>query len=363
MIRRAWVEINKKILAENMQFARRQTNAKIMAMVKANGYGHGDVEVARTFLENGASYLGVACADEVKKLRENGITAPILIAGSITKEELESAISYHAILSVSSLAEAAEIDRVSALQDKITTVHMKVDTGMTRNGFRMDAVLEAKKVFALPHIHVEGIFTHMACADDPDETITRRQFALFTEFCDALGEPNLLKHVCNSAATFRFPEMHCDMVRLGICLYGNNPLPWKTDMPNIRESLTLRASVSRVCTVPAGTKIGYNGTFTAEKPMQVATVLIGYGDGLSRALSNRGEVIIKGKRVPIVGRICMDQLMVDVSDMEVSPGEIATIRGEADGAVITTEESAKLLNTISYELYCTVGERIPRYYV
>ncbi len=360
--KRAWAEIDKAALANNMQEVRKVTKAKIIAMVKANGYGHGGVSVSEIFLQNGADALGVACVGEASQLRQANIKAPILIVGSVPTPELKDAILADAILTVSSYEEACKINDAASKLGKIAPVHIKVDTGMTRLGFSVKDVDLASQIFAMPHIRPEGVFTHMACADDAEEEPTNIQFAAFSRFADALPGGTLMRHVCNSASLYRFPSMHQDAVRPGICLYGNAPMPGMGDL-HLKEAMSLRATIARVAEIPEGTKIGYGGTFTATRSMVVATILIGYGDGVARALSNRGEVIIKGKRVPIIGRICMDQMMVDVTGLDVYAGEIATIRGRADGNEITTEETAKLLNTISYEIYCTVGERIPRIYV
>ncbi len=360
--KRAWAEIDTTALANNMRAIRCLTKSNIIAMVKANGYGHGGVEVSRVFLQNGADALGVACAEEAAELRKDGVTAPILIVGSVPNPDLEEAVLSDAILSVSSYEEAKRINNAAIKQKKIIPVHIKVDTGMTRLGFSHGEADEANRIFELENIRPTGVFTHMACADAPQATSTEMQFQSFCKFADALIDKTLMRHVCNSAALYRFPEMHCQAVRPGICLYGNTPLPGMKDV-KLQEAMSLRATVARVSEISEGTHVGYGATYTAPNNMQVATVMIGYGDGVSRALSNRGQVILGGKRVPIIGRICMDQLMVDATGLQVKAGDIATIRGRANNVEITTEETAELLNTISYELYCTVGERIPRIYV
>ncbi|MDD6307897.1 MAG: alanine racemase [Clostridia bacterium] len=363
MQKRAWAEIDTNVLAENFRAVRATTSKKILAMVKANAYGHGAVEASRIFMREGASMLGVACVDEVAQLRKNGIDASILIVGSVPHTELADAIRLHAVLSVSSLEEATAISREAEKQKKLASVHIKVDTGMTRLGFSAWETEKAKKVFALPGIRVEGVFSHLACADDPEENITKSQYAAYKQFVQAIQGEGLLQHICSSTGIFRFPAMHCGMVRPGICLYGENPMPEGMGGPNLREAMTVRATVARVASVPAGTCVGYGATYTAEKPMQVATVMIGYGDGIFRALSNRGSVILRGKRVPIIGRICMDQLMVDATGTGAKAGDVATIRGREGDLCITTKETAELLDTISYELFCAIGERIPRIYV
>lgn len=366
-IRRAWAEINTAILRDNFMCVKERTTAKILAMVKANAYGHGAVEVARIFAASGADMLGVACAAEAEALRLGDIKTPILIAGYVPKPEIETALCAEARLSVSTLSEATEISRVAQSMGKTAILHIKVDTGMTRLGFLASdpAAREAiKRIFTLPQIAVEGIFTHFPCADEGDASRTEEAFAKFVAFARAVETDLgvcLIKHAANSATIFRFPKMHLDMVRPGICLYGGNPLPG-TDLP-LTEAMTIRATIARVANVKKGTHIGYGATFCAAGDMQVATVLIGYGDGFSRSLSNCGHVIFKGKRVPIVGRICMDQLMIDVTGMEAEAGDVVTVRGREGSMAVTTEETAEMLGTISYELFCAVGGRIPRYYV
>ncbi len=368
-IKRAWAEIDKAALRENFLHAKAKTTAKILAMVKANGYGHGAEEVAKLFVECGADMLGVACVKEALELREGGIHTPILIAGYVPKAEMEDAIEAEAQLSVSTYIEAEAISRAAIRIGRVAKIHIKIDTGMTRLGFPVKGSSteeDVLRIFKLPAIEVEGLFTHFPCADEAEEEKTRQAFAAFTTLAQRVEKASgkqLIKHAANSAALFRFPEMHLDMVRPGICLYGGNPLPGSPLVPPLREAMRVRATIARVMEIPKGTFVGYGGTFCAERDMCVATVLIGYGDGISRSLSNRGHAIFKGKRVPIIGRICMDQLMLDVTGMDAKMEDVVTIRGCEGAEAVTTEETAALLNTISYELFCNIGERIPRFYV
>lgn len=368
-IKRAWAEIDRSILRANFLHTKSKTTAKILAMVKANGYGHGAVEVAKLFVECGADMLGVACAREAMELREGGLLAPILIVGYVPKAESEAAICAAAQMAVSTYEEAETISAAAVRLGKVARVHIKIDTGMTRLGFPVSAPSTKKdvlRIFALPSVEVVGMFTHFPCADEADADKTKRPFSAFcalAEWVEKASGKRLIKHAANSATLFRFPEMHLDMVRPGICLYGGNPLQGNPLVPPLCEAMRVRATVARVLEIPKGTFVGYGGTFCAERDMRVATVLIGYGDGISRSLSNRGYAIFKGKRVPIIGRICMDQLMLDITGIDGKADDVVTIRGREDGEAVTTEETAALLGTISYELFCNIGERIPRFYV
>lgn len=367
-ISRAWAEIDRQTLQNNFLATKEKTNARILAMVKANAYGHGAVEAAKVFSECGAFMLGVACAAEALALRAGGITAPVLIAGYVPESEIETALSQDARITVSSFSEAEVISHVAQKCGKTAVLHIKADTGMHRLGFLTtgeNAVAEALRIFSLPHIAVEGVFTHFPCADAMDAEVTKTSFNSFLSFATAIEEASgkaLIKHAANSAAIFRFPEMHLDMVRAGICLYGDLTLPCGA-VPKIQEAMTVKATVGRVAKISKGETVGYGATFKAAHDMQIATVLIGYGDGMQRALSNRGFCIVKGKKVPIVGRICMDQLMLDVTGIDVKTGDVATIRGREGENAVTTRETAEMLGTISYEVFCNLGERIPRIYV
>ena len=367
-IQRAWAEIDRQTLKNNFLNTKQKTNAEVLAMVKANAYGHGAVEAAKIFTECGAFMLGVACAAEALELRTHGISAPILIAGYVPSSEIETALMLDAKITVSTFAEAEEISRRALLCGKKAVLHIKVDTGMHRLGFladREDALSEAMRIFTLPSVTVEGIFTHFPCAEE-EEMLTRNAFSAFVSFAEALESASgvkLIKHAANSATIFRFPEMHLDMVRAGICLYGDNPLPAKNTVPPLCEAMTVKATVGRVADIRKGETVGYGATFRAERDTRIATVLIGYGDGISRALSGRGFAIFKGRKVPIVGRICMDQLMLDITGIEAKTGDVVTIRGREGENAVTTRETAELLGTISYEVFCNLGERIPRIYV
>ncbi len=368
-IQRAWAEIDRQTLKDNFLNTKQKTNARVLAMVKANAYGHGAVEAAKIFTECGASMLGVACAAEAIELRAAGILAPILIAGYVPQSEIESALHAEAKITVSTFKEAEEISQRAVLLGKKAVLHIKVDTGMHRLGFlagKEEAFLEATRIFTLPFIEVEGIFTHFPCADEADEACTRDAFSAFLSFAEAIESAQrvkLIKHAANSATIFRFPEMHLDMVSAGICLYGGSLLPGSKEVPPLREAMTVKATVGRVADISKGESVGYGATFRADRDMRIATVLIGYGDGISRALSNRGFAIFKGRKVPIVGRICMDQLMLDITGIEAKTGDIATIRGSEGTLSVSTSETARMLGTISYEVFCNLGERIPRIYV
>lgn len=368
--KQTWAEVDILAVQENY-FAVRQllsNSCQLMAVVKADGYGHGAVAVAQKVLSAGANRLAVANLNEALQLRKAGITAPILIL-SYTLPEAALCLAQHDITqTVIGLEYACRLEEAAAAANVKLKIHIKIDTGMSRVGFfyhdeqRDSAILEdVAKACALPHLEVEGCFTHFAMADEPNgEEVTRKQFSLFMTALEKLKEKGVtfpIRHCCNSAATLRFPEMHLDMVRPGIVLYGVAPSPWMNTLCNLRPALSLKARVTLVKTVPAGTPISYGGTFVTERETTLATVPIGYGDGLPRTLSNDTFMVVKGKKAPLVGRVCMDQCLLDVTDIEgVQEGDFVTVFGKTP----TVDEYAAFSHTISYESLCTVGKRVPR---
>ncbi len=363
---RAWAEINLSAIAHNTKEIRKVTNknAKIMAMVKADGYGHGAAEVAKTVLENGADCLGVACAEEACELRERGVTAPILIAGYTPLEDVKTAVSADAALTVYSYEAAKYIDSAAKDAGKIITVHIKVDTGMTRLGFDCSpqSLDEAHKICGLKNIYVEGIFSHLARAEEADGEPSLLQFKRFREFAECLEKRGVhipVKHICNSAGIIKFPQMHLDMVRPGICIYGELPSN-DVDKIDLMPAMSIKCTVARVLQVRGGTEVSYGATFKAEGDMKIATVLIGYGDGIRRRMSDGGRIIIGGRAVPIIGTVCMDLLMADVTGMDVSPEDEAVIMGRQGDAFISASQIAQVCQTISYEIFCNAGKRLVR---
>ncbi len=365
-----WAEVDTSAVEENY-FAIRHllsNSCQLMAVVKADGYGHGAVAVAQRVLAAGANRLAVANLNEALQLRKAGITAPILILSHVPPEAAPCLAEHDITQTVIGLEYARRLEQAAATANVKLKTHIKIDTGMSRVGFFYhdtvcdDAVLEdIAKACVLPHLEVEGCFTHFAVADEQNgETATRKQFSLFMTALEKLEKKGItfsLRHCCNSAATLRFPEMHLDMVRPGIVLYGVAPSPWMNTLCKLRPSLSLKTRVTLVKTVPAGTPISYGGTFVTERETTLATVPIGYGDGLPRLLSNDAVMMLKGRKVPLVGRVCMDQCLLDVTDVEnVREGDVVTVFGDSP----TVDEYAAFSHTISYESLCSVGKRVPR---
>jgi len=372
MLRRTWAEIDLTALQHNYTLVAKAVpaNTAIWAVIKADAYGHGVVTVARTLQEAGATHFAVSNLEEAIQLRHTGIDAPILILSYTPPVEVEVLSSLNIIQTVVSIAHAEELNAAAKAANVTLRVHLKVDTGMSRVGFvhqndddRLKAATEVVTAAKLPCLKAEGIFTHFAVADEPDETETRAQFERFMQTIDdakAAGVRFAMRHCCNSAATMRFPEMYLDAVRPGIVLYGLAPdSAWMNDMWPLTPAMQLKTAVSQVKTVPAGTAVSYGGTFVAEEEIKLATVPIGYADGYSRLMAGKGYMLVNGKKAPLVGRVCMDQCMLDVTDIDVKVGDTVTVFGEG----LPAETYADFIGTIHYESVCAVGKRVSRLYV
>ena len=363
---RAYALIRLDALAANYQRIRRLCGAKtkILAAVKADAYGHGAIAVARRLIDEGVDYLAVACYQEGNELRAEFPQIPILVLGYVSDDELPYAIEQNLTLTVYDRESAKKISATAQKLGKQAKVHIKIDSGMSRLGFLCEpqSVEEIAWIAKLPCIEAEGIFTHFAVSDC-DEAYTRQQFSNFMSICESLNQAGVqfkLRHACNSAAIARYPEMHLDMVRAGIALYTPD---CKEEEGEIRSVMTLCATVATVRPLKKGTDISYGRTHTLEKDSLVAVLPIGYADGYHRTLSNLATVSAFGKKVPVIGRICMDQCMVDVTEIpEIKTGAQVIIFGEPGETVIGANELAALCGTISYELLCSVSKRIPRYY-
>lgn len=334
----------------------------LMAVVKADAYGHGMLQTARNALSAGASWLAVARVEEGVLLRRAGITAPILVLGASLEEELPAGIAHGLTLTLTSLPSLQAMQHEAVQQGRTCDVHLKLDTGMGRIGLRTEAevqeVLCALK--ACPAVRLTGVFTHFADADGTDEQYTRMQLARFQALTAPLP-PDVLRHCANSAAIHRFPEAAMDMVRAGISMYGYPPV--KTPLA-LHPVMDWRTAVTHVKTVQPGEKISYGCTFTADKPMRLATIACGYGDGYHRHTSGRAEVLLHGRRCPVVGRICMDQMMADVSALrDVQPGDEVILVGTAEDESITAEELAAWCDTISYEVLLAATGRVHRRWI
>ena len=364
---RTCVEIDKSALKSNIREIRRITRpeADIMAVVKADAYGHGAYEVAKTLLDNGAKGLCIATIGEAIHLRQSGITSRLLILGGTDIESYEDAVLYNIDLAIYDMESALALSEEAQRQGRVCDIHIKLDTGMTRIGFPTDgsALEQIAKICRLPGINPYGVFSHFAVADTDDDEYTMQQFEVFTKTIEdlkAMGIEFKKRHICNSAGILRFPQMHLDMVRAGLILYGFKPDGCPEAYTDIRLTpvMTWYAKVVHVKTVPEGTTVSYGRHFKAMRPTKVVTVSVGYADGLSRRLSNGFELIVNGQRLPIIGNVCMDMCMLDATDMEgdVKKGDIVTIFGKERSA----DELARKLETISYEITCDVGKRVQR---
>ena len=369
--RPVWAEINLDNLAHNIKEVRKNTreDAKVTAVVKANGYGHGSTDIAKTFLENGADRLAVAILTEAIELRKAGIKAPILVLGYTPNTQFDKVLQYDLIQTVYSYEDAKILSKTAIDMDKEAVIHIKIDTGMSRIGFlpNEDAVEKILEINKLENINIEGMYTHFAKADETDKGHAKGQFEKYIKVSDSLKEKGLdikIKHVSNSAAIIDLEDYNLDMVRAGIMIYGFYPSD-EVSKENIKlkPAMNLKARVSHVKTVPKGTGISYGQIFKTERESKIATLPIGYADGFTRLLTGKAEVYVNGKRVKVVGKICMDQCMIDVTEIEdIQVGDEVVIFGYGNEGYPSAEELAEKIGTINYEIVCMVGRRIPRVY-
>ncbi|WP_457792243.1 alanine racemase [Anaeromassilibacillus sp. SJQ-5] len=374
-LKRTWAEIHLDRLQGNFQAiqASLAPGSQAMAVVKADGYGHGAAAAAKALREAGAAWFGVSNLEEAVQLRRAGIDGDILILSFTPPEEAGRLAEFAVTQTVLSRPYAEELDAAAQAAGVRVRVHLKVDTGMSRVGFLYhregdEAVLDDMAAACrLPHLTAEGIFTHFASADEEEDGgFTRRQFALFMDAVRRLEERGVsfaLRHCCNSAATLRYPEMHLDMVRPGIILYGLSPAPWMEGMLPLDPVMELKTTVSMIKDLPADTPVSYGRIYTTGEARRVATVPIGYADGYPRVLSNRADMLLAGRRVRVVGRVCMDQCMLDVTGLDVRESMVATVFGRDGEAFLPVEELADHMGTINYEVVCQISKRVPRLFV
>jgi alanine racemase len=338
-----------------------------MAVVKADGYGHGAVQVSKEALECGADRLGVALPEEGIVLRKAGIMAPIQILGEIHPLASLMVIENDLIPTLCSTVVADALGREAGRLGQRIKVHIKVDTGMNRLGLPVNDVPDFMGYLKqYPSLEVEGIFTHFACADDPDSDYTQKQLSSFRKLLSKLessGSRFSLKHAANSAATIFFPETHLDMVRIGIALYGLHPSEATKNKINLEPVLSLISVVSQLKSVSAGEGASYGLTYKAAKDTKLALLPLGYGDGYTRLFSNKAEVVIAKQRFPIVGNVCMDQSLVEVGEANnIEVGDEVVLIGKQGGQEISADELAGILGTINYEITCMINKRVPRRY-
>ena len=368
---RVYAKINLDNIKKNIQTVRERfgNEVAIMGIVKANAYGHGAVPVAKALVEAGASALGVAAIDEAVELREGGIVEPILILGQIFRQDYQIAIENDITCTVIDVVTAQGLSKKAQELSKTAKVHIKIDTGMGRIGFQpdTDGEMQIKSVYDLGNIQVDGAFTHFANADIIDKTSAKTQKEKFLNFTDKLikdGYKLPIRHMYNSASVMELDGYCGEMVRCGILSYGLYPSAEMNREYKLYPALEFKSSVSFVKSVKKGFTVSYGSTYVAEKDMKIATVPAGYGDGYPRYLSNKGEVLIQGTRCKIVGRVCMDQFMVDVSHLEdVQIADEVTLVGTDGNETITVEDVSDKESRFNYEFCCLITPRVPRIYI
>ena len=373
MNKRTWAEINLDAAEHNIRAIREITdpNAKIMAVVKADGYGNGYYETAKTFLENGADMLAVALLQEGIQLRRSGIAAPVLILGTCLPDMLEGLIDYDITPNVYSYDTAEKISELAGQKGKTVKIHIKLDTGMSRIGYLVNedtytrVTDEILKISELANIEIEGIFSHFSTSDEADGAYTRRQLERFMSVCDGLEERGLkipLRHIANSAGIMMYPEAHLDMVRPGVILYGMYPSDEvdKSRLP-LKPVMTLKSVITNIKTAEPGRGVSYGKEFVTIAPTRIATVAAGYADGYLRGIARNGFIMVNGEKAPIIGRICMDQCMIDVTNVHnINIGDEVILFGEEG---VTIDDIARQLHTINYEVSCGIARRVPRVYI
>lgn len=376
-LKRTWAEVSLDNLEHNYRAIKNHIpeGCRFLGVMKADAYGHGAVPLSHALCELGAEYLAVSNLEEAIQLRRGGVRAPMLILGYTPASFADTMVFMDITQEVHSLEYAKELDTALAGTNYILNVHLKLDTGMTRIGFfaydHERTLPELMEVCGLPHLHVEGVFTHFCVADSKapeDEAFTRTQYARFTAMLDALAAHGIrpeLRHCASSGATILYPELALDMVRPGIATYGHAPSEDAEGILDLRPLMTVRTTVAQLREIPAGTSISYGRTYTAERDMRVAVLPIGYADGLLRGLSGKVSFRIRGRMARSVGRICMDMCMVDVSEIpEIRVGDEAALFGyDTDGTLLPCERIAQQAGTISYEILCGISKRIPRIYM
>lgn len=381
-IRYARVEIDLSNLAHNIAVIksyRSRPETKIMAVVKADAYGHGAIKISREAIRNGVDALGVAFVPEGIFLREEGIDVPVHILGECPPLAAEDAIKNNLILTVNSLDSAKIYSETARKMNLRACININIDTGMNRLGIKWRDMADIAAIKKFGNLDIDSIFTHFACASEKDPSYTMMQMERFLEAEKVLTASGISLnnvHFANSAAFFRFDETHLDMVRVGISIYGLNPYGkgWEDWLPekirkvvsDLRPVLSLKSHVSFIKKLGSGKPVSYCGTFRTSRDSIIATIPVGYGDGYSRLLSNRSKVLIKGMEAPVIGNITMDQFMVDITDIskraKIMPGDEVVMIGASGKKRISAEDIAEIMGTINYEVICMIGKRVPRIY-
>lgn len=365
--RATWVEINLGAIAHNLQEIKRKVApAEIMAVIKADAYGHGLKEVARVALENNARYLGVSTVEEGVQLRKQ-TTTPILVFGGFFENQIKACLEHDLELTLFDFERAGALSKQAQASGNSAKVHIKVDTGMTRVGVHWQESLDfTRRVSELRYVKIVGIYTHFASADAKDKSFAKTQLQRFQKVLTELEMRNIqipLKHTANSGAILDLPESYFDMVRPGVSIYGYYPSFEATESINLQPAMSFKSQVVAVKQVESGTKISYDSTYETVKQTKIVTVPVGYADGYNRLLSNQGEVLIRGKRYPVVGQVCMDFIMVDIGlENDIQTGDEVVLLGCQGDEEISIYEICEKLNTIPYEFTCMISSRVPRVY-
>ncbi len=372
--RLTFAEINLQNYADNLALIREQlsSDTKIMAIIKANAYGHGIEDIADAAVKSGAEYLGVVSLGELKRIRKAGISAPVLILNFIDHHSLDEVLDYDGTITIFShdlvpLAQKAAEQKGTKLK-----VHLKVDTGLHRAGCEPSDVLAlASAIAQSSHLELEGMFTHLAESESPDASFTQQQLDVFKTCVETLKEADInppLLHCCNSAAVFAFPDAHYNMVRPGLATYGLNPFPkdhakYNEVQQNLKPILTLKTSVVFTRDLNVGESVGYNRRWRAERPSKVALLPVGYGDGWRRTPKNAGKVLVRGQFAPIIGSVAMDQIIIDITDIaDVAVGDEVVLLGTQGVNILSADDIAQAYETINYEVVTALSDRISRTY-
>ena len=370
LTRPAWLEIDLDNLQFNYDEIRKvvRDSADIMAVVKADAYGHGAAAIVKELMGLGVKRFGVAHLSEALHIKNHSPHAQVLVMGYTPEYLAEKAIEKGIRLTVYLLEQAEYFSKVAREMDRDAVVHLKLETGMNRIGFNPDeeSLSSIEKIRKMDNIIIEGLFTHFPAADD-DHEYTRNSMDIFRKFCRKLHDMGIeipLKHVNNSAAIMNFPEFGLDMARAGIIIYGIYPYPEaRRETLPLKPCISLKAQISHVKNLKKGEKVSYGLTYEARSDIKVATIPVGYADGWSRDLSNKGSVIVNGRRAPIIGKICMDQMMVDVTGIDASRGDEVVLMGSQGSETITIEEVAGIIGQSPASVLCMLTKRLPRVYV
>ena len=377
-LKRTWAQIDLDAIKHNYLQIRNNISDKsmLLCVIKADAYGHGAVALAKEYERLGADWFAVSNLEEAFQLRNNGIKKPILILGYTPANMAYELSKLNISQAVFSEEYANDLSNYAAKNNVKVKIHLKIDTGMSRIGFvfknereNLETIKELRRVCNLENLITEGIFTHFAVADEAGKSIetTNGQFSAFSDICKILKDSGInikIRHCSNSGGILNYPQTNLDMVRAGIILYGLFPSNYVRNKLDLQPAMSLKTVISQVKTVPEGTAVSYGGTFVTQRKTKIATVPIGYADGYLRVLSSKASMLVNGKKAPVIGRICMDQAMLDRTDIEnINENTVVTVFGKDGDAEIKVEDIADIANTINYEILCLISKRIPRIYI